>query len=63
MSRTTLGIFIATVAMLFVALLMDNTFIAGGSGLVMLVGVIYAYVVTRRDEERAAGTAQIPPEV
>ena len=54
MSKTTLGIFIASVAMLFAALLVDNTFIAGGSGLVMLVGVIYAYVVTRRDEERAA---------
>jgi preprotein translocase subunit SecY len=53
MSRTTFGIFIASVAMLFVALLADNTFIAGGSGLVLLVGVIYAYVVTRRDEERA----------
>lgn len=53
MSRTTFGIFIASVAMLIVALLADNTFIAGGSGLVLLVGVIYAYVVTRRDEERA----------
>jgi preprotein translocase subunit SecY len=53
MSRTTFGIFIASVVMLFVALLADNTFIAGGSGLVLLVGVIYAYVVTRRDEERA----------
>lgn len=62
MSKTTLGIFIASVAMLFAALLVDNTFIAGGSGLVMLVGVIYAYVVTRRDEERAA-SGQIPPGV
>lgn len=62
MSKTTLGIFVASVALLFVALLADNTFIAGGSGLVMLVGVIYAYVITRRDEERA-DTGQIPPGV
>lgn len=62
MSKTTLGIFLASVAMLFIALLVNSTFVAGGSGLVMLVGVIYAYVVTRRDEERAAG-GQIPPSV
>ena len=54
MSKTTLGIFLASIALLMVALLVDNTFVAGGSGLVLLVAVIYAYVVTRRDEERAA---------
>ncbi len=64
MSNTTLGIFLAAVALLFVALVTGNTFVAGGSGLVLLVGVIYAYVVTRRDEERAAANVsggQIPP--
>ncbi|MEO5705755.1 MAG: hypothetical protein ABIT10_13325 [Alteraurantiacibacter sp.] len=54
MSNTTLGIFLGSVALLFMALLVGNTFVAGGSGLVLLVGVIYAYVVTRRDEERGA---------
>ncbi len=66
MSNTTLGIFLGAVALLFLALLAGNTFIAAGSGLVMLVGVIYAYVVTRRDEERTAANAsggQIPPGV
>lgn len=60
MTKTTLAIFLASVALLFVALLVDNTFIAGGSGLVLLVGVIYSYVVTRRDEERtgAQGAAE-----
>jgi hypothetical protein len=62
MSNTTLGIFLGAVALLFMALLVGNTFVAGGSGLVLLVGVIYAYVVTRRDEERAVA-AQIPPGV
>jgi len=52
MSNTILGIFLSAVMLLFVALLVDNTLIAGGSGLVLLVGIIYSYVVTRRDEER-----------
>lgn len=58
MSKTTLGIFLASIALLMVALLVDNTFVAGGSGLVLLVAVIYAYVVTRRDEERAADNGE-----
>jgi len=52
MSNTILGIFLSAVMLLFVALLVDNTLIAGGSGLVLPGGIIYSYVVTRRDEER-----------
>ena len=55
MNRVTLATFLAAVAVLVAALLTGNTLVSGGSGVVMLVGVIYSYVVTLREIERSHG--------
>lgn len=57
MSRTTQTIFLAAVVLLVLAVINHMRFVAGGSGLVLLVGLIYAYVVSRRDEERKQAQA------
>ena len=49
MSKTTLYIFLAAVIMLVLAVVFNLPFAAGTAGLLMLIGVIYAYVVAKRD--------------
>ncbi len=43
---------IAAVTLIVIATLFNSTFVAGGSGLVLLVGLVYAYVVSKREVER-----------
>ncbi|MFN2100061.1 hypothetical protein [Altererythrobacter sp. MF3-039] len=52
MSKITLFILIATVVLIIAAVLTDSAFVAGGSGVVLLVGLAYAYVVSKREAER-----------
>lgn len=52
MSKTTLYLFLAAVVLQVLAVFFQVPFAAGGAGVVMLVGLIYAYVVTKREEER-----------
>jgi len=68
MSNTILGIFLSAVMLLFVALLVDNTLIAGGSGLVLLVGSsipMWSPAATRNATARPAppSKGQMPPGV
>ena len=63
MSKVTLTIFLVAVAVLVIALLTRSTALGGGSGVVMLVGLIYSYVVTLRDLERRDREDQMPPGV
>ena len=51
-SKTIQGTLIAAVLLILVATLFNSAFVAGGSGLVLLVGLIYAYVVSQREVER-----------
>ncbi|RIV85927.1 hypothetical protein [Aurantiacibacter zhengii] len=52
MSKVTLGVFIAAIALIVVAVALDSAVFAGGSGIILMVGLIYAFVVARRDAER-----------
>ena len=52
MSKTIQIILIAAIALIVCAVLFNSTFVASGSGLVLLVGLGYAYVVSKRDAER-----------
>ncbi len=52
MSKTTLYLFLAAVVLQVLAVFFQVPFAAGGAGVVMLVGLVYAYVVTKREEAR-----------
>ncbi len=62
MSKTTLGIFIAAIVLIIAATAMQATFVAGGAGVVLMVGLIYSYVIAQRDQERANGDSSDPAE-
>jgi len=53
MTTLTKAIFLAAVVLLVLAVVFQTPIAAGGGAVVMLVGLIYAYIVTRRDQERA----------
>jgi hypothetical protein len=57
MSKITLGILIAAVSLIVLAVMSNASFVAGGSGVVFLVGLTYAYIVTQREIERGKGSA------
>lgn len=57
MSKTIQGTMIAAVLLIVIATTFNATFVAGGSGVVLLVGLIYAYVVSQRDLERGGNAA------
>lgn len=52
MSKVTLGILCAAVALIVLATLFNVMFVAGGSGIVIVVALAYSYVVARREDER-----------
>jgi len=54
MTNLTKGIFLSAVLLLVIAAIFQAPIAAGGGVVVLLVGLIYAYVVTKRDEARAA---------
>jgi len=56
MSKTIQGTLIAAVLLIAIATIFNSTFVAGGSGLVLLVGLSYAYVVSKREVERGEKT-------
>jgi len=49
MSKLIQGITIVAVLLIVVSTIFNSLWVAGGSGLVLLVGLIYAYVVSTRD--------------
>ncbi|TIX49558.1 hypothetical protein [Alteraurantiacibacter aquimixticola] len=54
MTKTTLSIFLAAVTLLLLAVVMDvPPFVTGGVGVLFMAGLVYAYVVSKRDAERA----------
>ncbi|MEO9463371.1 MAG: hypothetical protein ABJ242_11640 [Marinomonas sp.] len=57
MSKTILATMLIAVLLIIVAVIADSTFVAGGSGVVLMVGIVYSYVVAKRDAERGAGAA------
>ncbi|WP_209347772.1 hypothetical protein [Pontixanthobacter sp. CEM42] len=52
MSKTIQGTLVAAVLLIVIATLFNSTFVAGGSGVVLIVGLAYAYVVSKREVER-----------
>lgn len=52
MSKLTQTILLAAVLLIVVAVMFNSAFVVGGSGVVLLVAVGYAYVVSRREAER-----------
>ncbi|MCR2833667.1 hypothetical protein [Parerythrobacter lacustris] len=52
MSKLTQTILLASVLLIVVAVMFNSAFVIGGSGVVLLVAVGYAYVVSRREAER-----------
>ena len=53
MTKVTYGIFFAAVAMLLLSAVVPLPIAAGGGAVVMMVGLIYAFVVTKRDLENS----------
>jgi len=53
MTKITQGIFLIAVALLVLSAVFKAPVAAGGGAVVMLVGLIYAFVVTKRDVERS----------
>jgi len=51
MSKIMLYTFLVTVALIVLAVAFDLPIVAGTAGLLMLIGLIYAYVVSRRETE------------
>ena len=52
MSTTIHRTLIAAVLLILIATLSNSAFVVGGSAVVLLVGLVYAYVVSKRDAER-----------
>lgn len=52
MSKMIQGILIAAVMLIVFAVIFDSAFVVGGSGVVLLVGLGYAYVVSKREIAR-----------
>ncbi|MDN3645257.1 hypothetical protein QWY75_03430 [Pontixanthobacter aestiaquae] len=52
MSKTIQYTLVAAVLLIVVATFFNSTFVAGGSGVVLIVGLGYAYVVSKREVER-----------
>lgn len=53
MTPITKGIFLVAVALLVLSAIFQMPIAAGGGAVIMLVGLIYAFVVTMRDIERS----------
>ncbi len=51
MSKIMLYTFLVTVALIVLAVAFDLPIVAGTAGLLMLIGLIYAYVVSQRETE------------
>lgn len=51
MSKVSLGALLAAVALVVLAVVFDVPFMRGGSGVILLVGLIYAYTVAKREVE------------
>jgi drug/metabolite transporter superfamily protein YnfA len=49
---TTLGILFAAIALIIISVAFGANFVAGGGGVVLTVGLIYSFVVTKREIER-----------
>ena len=52
MSRTTLTVLMATVLLIVLAVIFDLSFVARGGGVLLIAGLAYVYVVSKRDMER-----------
>lgn len=58
MSKLVLGILYAAVALIIVATYFNALFVAGGSGAVFVVALVYSYVVAHREQDASIGGAQ-----
>lgn len=61
MSKITYAIFFAAVALLLFSVMFQMPIAAGGGAVIMMVGLIYAFIVTKRDIERSEETAEDAP--
>lgn len=52
MSKTIQITLVAAVLLIVIATMFNSVFVASGSGLVLLVGLAYAFVVSKRELER-----------
>ncbi len=59
MSKVTLYTFLVVVALLVIAVAFNLPIVAGTAGLLMLIGLIYAYVVAQREFD---GTPKVSKE-
>lgn len=58
MSKNLVAILFAAVLLIVLATVYNSTFVAGGSGIVLVVTLGYAYVVSKRESEhRETGEA------
>ncbi|MEM7688262.1 MAG: hypothetical protein AAF291_04505 [Pseudomonadota bacterium] len=58
MSKTVLGVLCAAIALILVSTYFNVLFVAQGSGVVLVVALVYSYVVARREEDPSFGDPQ-----
>ena len=58
MSKMIVGILLAAVALIVVATYFNAAFVAGGSGVVLVVALGYAYIVNQRELESETNVAE-----
>lgn len=71
MSKVSIGILFAAIALIILAVAFNVTFVAGGSGVVLVVSLAYSYVVAKREvkllsyamESRGPGRSNAPQTV
>ena len=61
MSRITYTIFFAAVALLLFSVIFQLPIAAGGGAVVMMVGLIYAFIVTKREIGQAEDMGEDAP--
>lgn len=49
MSNISIGILFAAIGLIIVAVALDVWFVANGSGVVLVAGLVYAYIVAKRE--------------
>lgn len=52
MSRTTLAILVATIVLIIMAVIFEVSAVARGGGVLLVAGLAYAYVVSKREIDR-----------
>ena len=57
MSQVTTATFLIAIILIVISVAAQLPLAAGGAGVILMVGLIYAFVVTKREEDRGTASA------